>query len=140
MDRYVDRLDGLLPRPLRQRMIGAKVRKVAQILRAHDQDALFLQYLSAWSDPGPVVGVLEPLHATVNGQRPPLADFFERMMCTDAVLYLPDDILAKVDRATMGVSLEGRVPMLDPAVAAFACSLPLRLKVRGRKGKGCGST
>jgi asparagine synthase (glutamine-hydrolysing) len=66
---------------------------------------------------------------------PPLADFTERMMCTDALLYMPDDILVKVDRAAMGVSLEGRVPMLDPALAAFAFSLPKHLKVRGLKGK-----
>jgi asparagine synthase (glutamine-hydrolysing) len=118
-----------------QGRLGGKVQKLARILRASDPDALFLQYLSAWSDPGPIVGVVEPGHPLLNEQRPPLSDFVERMMCTDAALYLPDDILVKVDRATMGVSLEGRVPMLDPAVAEFACSLPRPLKLRGRKGK-----
>jgi hypothetical protein len=65
------------------------VQKLARILRASDPDALFLQYLSAWRDPGPIVGVVEPGHPLLNEQRPPLLDFVERMMCTDAALYLP---------------------------------------------------
>jgi asparagine synthase (glutamine-hydrolysing) len=51
------------------------------------------------------------------------------------VTYLPDDILAKVDRATMGTSLEARVPFLDPAVYAFAWRLPMSLKIQGGRGK-----
>jgi asparagine synthase (glutamine-hydrolysing) len=57
------------------------------------------------------------------------------MMITDTRLYLHDDILAKVDRAAMAVSLETRIPMLDPEVFAFAWSLPLKAKVRGSRGK-----
>jgi asparagine synthase (glutamine-hydrolysing) len=135
VNRYAERFEGWLPGRLRHRMAGEKLQKFAEVLSVRDQDALFLRLLSTWREPGSVAGVEEPRHALLGWERPPLADFMERMMCTDTLLYLPDDILVKVDRAAMGVSLEARVPMLDPAVAAFACSLPKHLKTRGAKGK-----
>jgi asparagine synthase (glutamine-hydrolysing) len=58
-----------------------------------------------------------------------------RMMYCDALSYLPDDILCKVDRASMAVSLESRVPFLDHRVAALAARIPLDMKIRGETGK-----
>jgi asparagine synthase (glutamine-hydrolysing) len=69
---------------------------------------------------------------------PPLASDLPvpmRMMYRDATTYLPDDILCKVDRASMAVSLESRVPYLDHRVAAVAARIPLSLKLRGGRGK-----
>ena len=58
-----------------------------------------------------------------------------RMMVQDMRSYLPDDILCKVDRAAMGVSLETRTPFLDPDVIALAARLPMAMKIRDGQGK-----
>ena len=69
------------------------------------------------------------------GVRPGLGSPIERMMYLDLVTFLPDDVLAKVDRATMSVSLESRAPLLDHTVAEFAWRVPFHMKVRRGRGK-----
>jgi asparagine synthase (glutamine-hydrolysing) len=113
--------------------LGERVHKGAPLAVSRDVDDFYRQAVSQWADPGSVVrGRNEPptvlTSALENLQG--LTDV-ERMMALDSVSYLPDDILVKVDRAAMGVSLETRVPFLDHRVIEFAWRLPLDYKVCG---------
>ena len=127
----------VLPPSLAVRTPGTKLQKVARVLPAADLHETYVALASHASDPGRlVVGATEPPTALSQpGGWPQAVDPVELMMYLDAVTYLPDDILTKVDRATMAASLEGRMPFLDPHVAAFAWRLPLDMKVRGGTGK-----
>ncbi len=119
-------------RPVRSRIIGA-----SQLLAARDRSQLYHQIISAWKTPANVViGAHEPPTVlTARDAWPETRDFADEMMYLDAMSYLPDDILAKVDRAAMAVSLETRVPFLDHRVIEFAWKLPLSLKMREGQGK-----
>jgi asparagine synthase (glutamine-hydrolysing) len=122
---------------LRQANLGDKLHKAAGVLASGSVDALYLGLVSHWDDPASVViGGTEP-PTLLTGNAPALdgLDDIQRMMALDAITYLSDDILVKVDRAGMGVSLEGRVPFLDHRVVEFAWTLPQSLKLRDGVGK-----
>jgi asparagine synthase (glutamine-hydrolysing) len=105
------------------------------LLHARDRGAFYLDFVSDWLEPNQmVIGGREPATALSNSEFK-LDDFVEQMMAVDTVSYLPDEILAKVDRAAMGTSLETRVPFLDHRVVEFAWRLPLSMKVRDGRGK-----
>jgi asparagine synthase (glutamine-hydrolysing) len=125
-----DRLAGVLPSHVRPRYVGDKIHKLAGIL---DKDALgvYAHLTSLWADPGAVViEGREREWPTAETALPPGLSRIETMQYFDTVSYLPGDILTKVDRASMAVSLEARTPLLDHRVAAFAWSLPLSFKLR----------
>jgi len=130
-------LDSLLPRPLRQRNPGDKLHKLSEIVAARGMEEVYLNIVSQWKNPGDLVkGGKEPLSIVTNNScHMNLGGFENSMMYLDAMTYLPDDILTKVDRASMGVSLESRVPMLDHRVVEFAWRLPLAMKIREGQGK-----
>jgi asparagine synthase (glutamine-hydrolysing) len=128
----------ILPAMLRQLRPGERIHKVARVLAANDPDALYFELVSHWS--GLVTASARGAPAlqapvTVRGDWPPLDDHIERMMYFDQVSYLPDDILTKVDRASMAVSLEAREPLLDYRLVELAWTLPPSMKVSGGKGK-----
>lgn len=130
-------VQGLLPGSWRQTNLGDKLHKAAGVLASDSADALYLGLVSHWDDPaGVVIGGMEP-PTLLTGNAPGLdgLDDIQRMMALDALTYLPDDILVKVDRAGMGVSLEGRVPFLDHRVVEFAWTLPQCMKLRDGVGK-----
>jgi asparagine synthase (glutamine-hydrolysing) len=116
---------------------GDRVHKLANVLAVPSPDALYHGLVSHWPQPDSMVhDSREPLTAlTDRTQWARLSDFTQRMMFLDAVTYLPDDILVKVDRASMAVSLEARVPMLDHRVVEFAWRVPLSRKNRNDQGK-----
>ncbi len=125
------------PRALRVANPGDKLHKGARVLSCATLDALYLGLVSHWDDPAAlVIGGREPVTAMRGGTRlPDGLDGVQRMMALDLIGYLPDDILAKVDRAAMHVSLETRVPFLDHRVVEFAWRLPQSMKVRDGSSK-----
>lgn len=123
-----------LPHRYRQRQPGDKLHKAASVLASDSAAVLYRQLVSHWEPAEVVIGATEPATALAESW-PFLTSLTEQMMAWDTVTYLPDDILAKVDRAAMAVSLETRVPLLDHRVVEFAWRLPLRHKVRDGKGK-----
>jgi asparagine synthase (glutamine-hydrolysing) len=98
---------------------------------------MYRRLTSHWPDPGRVVvGAIEPpTRMTDEASHARLADVAERMLYLDLVTYLPDDILTKVDRASMAVALEARVPLLDHRVVEFAWRLPHTMKIRDGRSK-----
>lgn len=112
--------------------IGYKLHKAAGVMAATSANELYQGLVSQWTRPEDIVlGAREP-STLLTGNKPELSGLndVEQMMALDMLTYLPDDILTKVDRAAMAVSLETRVPFLDHRVVEFAWSLPLEYKLR----------
>lgn len=135
--RILGPVQALLPMGLSQANIGDKLHKGAAVMAAQTPAELYRLLVSHWDKPGELVlgGVEPPTVLTDLSLQPKTDNFVHQMMALDLVSYLPDDILAKVDRAAMGVSLETRVPMLDHRVVEFAWRLPMAYKLRDGVGK-----
>jgi asparagine synthase (glutamine-hydrolysing) len=116
---------------------GEKVEKLAQVLSAKDSFSRYQVIVSDWESPDSAIreGVAPSSILNQRCAGPEFQDFCVQMMFLDAVTYLPDDILVKLDRAAMAVSLEGRVPFLDHRVVEFAARLPMSMKLRNGGGK-----
>jgi len=122
----------LLPKSLKVSNPGDKLQKLANLLPAASPEAVYYSLVSLWSDPASVVldASESPTTLTQGDRWRTLPDFVDRMMLLDTITYLPDDILVKVDRASMGVSLESRVPLLDHRIIEFSWQLPRTMKIR----------
>jgi asparagine synthase (glutamine-hydrolysing) len=130
-DRLFEAVGPLLPARARRPDPGDKLHKLARALYVSDPDELYRALVSFWHEPS----LAGDGRLDVDLPLDRLAGVPERMMACDAATYLPDDILAKVDRAAMAVGLESRIPLLDHRVVELAWRLPSALKIRDGSGK-----
>ena len=116
------------------RLPGDKLHKIAALAEVNTPNEFYSRLRSHWVDPEEVMvgSFRRPVQSETNYFEGPFA---AQMMLRDLVQYLPDDILTKVDRASMAVSLEARIPMLDHELVEFAWRLPMGWKIRGRSQK-----
>jgi asparagine synthase (glutamine-hydrolysing) len=114
-----------------------RLRLEARLISQESREAMYRNYISSIFNPAEIIDCRnEPSYfLTDHTKWPPIPNFYEQMMYLDTVNYLPDDILTKVDRASMAVSLEARVPLLDHRVVEFAWRLPFSQKFRDGQGK-----
>lgn len=136
-DRLISSLDRVLPRSRQYSMPGDRLHKFAGMLRADSRQDMYLGLVSHWPRPESLVIDGKEGATALSSQENwgKANDFARQMMCLDTMMYLPDDILVKVDRAAMGVSLETRVPLLDHRLVEFAWRLPLSMQIRNGQGK-----
>lgn len=136
-DRVYGSLKPLMPRRLRYRLPGQKLHRLGRLMRQDSEAAMYRSLVSQWMDAeGLVPGASQIADATTSAMRAARPQrLLSRMMLADQSSYLVEDQMTKVDRASMAVSLEVRVPILDHRVVEFAWRLPESLKVRNATGK-----
>ncbi len=122
----------VVPPSLRPPRAGEKIYKLAAVLDGSSEE-FYQTLISQWPDPDALMPNVSPLDSLLLDQSVTklVPDYVERMQWLDTMTYLPEDILTKVDRASMAVSLEARVPLIDHRVVEFAWQLPARFKLRG---------
>ncbi|MBF0465894.1 MAG: asparagine synthase (glutamine-hydrolyzing) [Nitrospirae bacterium] len=137
IDTLLNKLNFIIPKKMRQNNYGDKIQKFNDVIDAKTIDDLYLRLISHWNNTDAIVinsNILTTMLASVI-ENNNISDPICKMMCIDLITYLPDDILVKVDRAGMGVSLELRMPFLNHHVVEFAWSLPLSMKIRQWQSK-----
>ncbi|MBX2824019.1 MAG: asparagine synthase (glutamine-hydrolyzing) [Gammaproteobacteria bacterium] len=132
-----DQILRFLPRSLQQSKPGSKLHRIAGLLDAQDAGEVYQRLMNHWQEPHTLVRGSEPQSTIFDQQQywPTGADATSLLMYLDGMTYLPDNCLSKTDRASMAVSLEARVPLLDHRVIDFAWQLPLEYKINGGVGK-----
>jgi asparagine synthase (glutamine-hydrolysing) len=134
--RRLDAIGRLAPARLR-RHFGERAHQFANSILLDDPDRLYRDMLTHWHEPNELVlGAQEPQGIFWDrSTSASIPQFLDRMQFVDSVTYLPDDILTKVDRASMSVGLESRVPLLDHRVVERAWSLPRHMRMRRGESK-----
>lgn len=131
-ERWHGRIAPVLPEGARPRLAGNKLSKLGRLMAAEDLSSMYRSLLSAWEEPETLLvdDVARSREAASSLGPEELATLLDRMMFADQSAYLPDDLLAKVDRASMATSLEVRVPLLDHRVVELAWRLPEAMRIR----------
>ncbi|MEM7468800.1 MAG: asparagine synthase (glutamine-hydrolyzing) [Pseudomonadota bacterium] len=131
-----DSLFKVVPSKHRPMYAGDKVHKFAQAF-TYNEDDFYKRLISIWNHPEEIAARGSEIPTMLNGNTlsHELPSLLERMQYWDTMMYMPDDILTKVDRASMAVSLEVRVPIIDHRVVEFAWTLPRNFKVRNGVSK-----
>ena len=137
LDRIYTKLATVIPNSRKEFRFGEKLHKLAEVFDARTKEEMYWRLVSQWKNPmDALLGDYEPpTLLSRQTEWPVVPNFTQQMMLLDTLVYLPDDILVKLDRASMAVSLESRVPFLDHRVFEFAWSLPGSLKIRKGQGK-----
>lgn len=133
-----DSMWGLLPAAYRPQQAGFNVHRIAELIALPSIDAVYERLVSHTNTPAAFLNGVpaeEPAWAHAGGEVGGLSDPVDRMRYADLKAYLPDDVLTKVDRASMAVGLEVRAPILDHRVVEWAWRLPARLNTRARRPK-----
>ena len=126
----------ILPNALRTSQFGDHLHKLASLAKCKEWTDAYVALVSAWNDPAKLVIDSRPETTRVDPiQQANMPDALRAMQWIDQTTYLVDDILTKVDRASMAASLETRVPLLDHRLMEFAWTLPADMKVRNGQGK-----
>ena len=136
LNSIINPFKNIIPNKFRLNNPGDKLHKGVRVLKSNSLNQVYSALTSHWEDPSSlVIDASEPKHETFMSKSIGCFSDIESMMLLDMMTYLPYDILVKVDRAAMGVSLETRVPFLDHRIVQFALSLPMKWKIREGKGK-----
>jgi len=133
----IDRALHYLPARLRYPALGDRMQKLSGILSQSEGISYYRALVSLIAEPAALIREGREAETLLSRPQvwPALDDFRETMMYLDTMTYLPGDILTKVDRASMAVGLEARVPMLDHELIEFAWQLPLEKKLREGRSK-----
>ena len=136
-NRIYSLIDLFLPSNSKFSLPGEKMHKLSEVFGLAGPEEIYQRLISNWKNPEDLIIGMGSDTFTYNSEIEwsSHTDIEDAMMALDSTNYLRDDILTKVDRAAMGVSLETRIPFLDHRVVEFAWRLPLNMKIRNGQGK-----
>ncbi len=136
-EKSASHINAILPKKLRQTNVRDKYNKFRRAIEADSPEAMFLQ-ASSYVESGEADRLLKIARDTIiyqNFSMQPDRELMDEMMRVDYKSFMVDDVLTKVDRATMSVSLEGREPLLDHRIIEYMARVPVSQKYKNRQGK-----